>query len=150
MLFRSPTGPQLRYGFETAVEPWAPAWNAPNLTVAADAAVADTGQRSLRLWAAPGDVAPPAIGTFDVTGLSPGGTVTFRIRYLAGSGRVRPYVQDTDGGIHWPVMTPPALQPQGWTTCSWQVPPVAVRSVGLELDSAGNAGLVVALDTVEW
>jgi hypothetical protein len=30
------------------------------------------------------------------------------------------------------------------------VPPVAVRSVGLELDSVGTAGLVVALDTVEW
>jgi len=112
--------------------------------------VADTGQRSLRLQAASEVAAPPAIGTADVTGLGPGGTVTFRIRYLAGRGQVRPYVQDTDGVIHWPVMTPPALQPQGWTTCSWRVPPVAVRSVGLELDSAGTAGLVVALDTVEW
>jgi hypothetical protein len=82
--------------------------------------------------------------------LHSGSIVTVRIRRLAGSGWVRPYVQDTDGGIHWPVMTPAALQPNGWTTCSWLVAPAGVRSVGLELDGAGKAGLVVALDTVEW
>lgn len=142
-------GPQLRYGFEDPVSPWTPAWNAANLTAGVATGLADTGRRSLRLQAAPGAAAPPAIGT-GATDLRPGTTVTVRLYYAGGSGTVRPYVQGTDGSIQWPSMSPPTLQRGTWTTCSWQVPQVPVQRVGLELDSAGTAGLVIALDTVEW
>lgn len=143
------TGPQLRYGFEDPVSPWAPAWNAANLTAGVATGLADTGHRSLRLQAAPDVDGPPAIGTA-ATDLRPGTIVTVRLYDVGGSGTVRPYVQDTDGGIHWPSMSPPTLQRGTWTTCSWQVPQVPVQRVGLELDSTGTAGLVIALDTVEW
>ena len=143
------TGPRLRYGFEDPVNPWVPAWNAGNLTAGVATGLADTGDRSLRLQAAPEVDAPPAIGTA-AADLRPGTTVTVRLYYAGGSGTVRPYVQDTDGGIHWPSMSPPTLQRGSWTTCSWQVPQVPVQRVGIELDSTGTAGLVIALDTVEW
>jgi hypothetical protein len=143
------TSPQLRYGFEDPVSPWTPAWNAANLTAGVTTGLADTGRRSLRLQATPDAAAPPAMGTA-ATDLRPGATVTVRLYDAGGSGTVRPYVQDTDGGIHWPSMSPPTLRRGTWTTCSWQVPQVQVQRVGLELDSAGTAGLVIALDTVEW
>jgi hypothetical protein len=145
------TGRQLRYGFEVAVAPWAAAWNAANLHADIYPGAADTGRRSLRLRALPDRAAPPAIGTADVAGLQPGATVTFRIYYAGqGNGGIRPYAEDAGGGIHWTATPPLTLRHRGWTTYSWQVPDVAVRHIGLELDSLGTDALVIGLDSVVW
>jgi hypothetical protein len=142
---------QLRYGFEDSVAPWADAWNAANLHADVYAGLADTGHSSLRLRVAPNPAAPPAIGTDRVAGLRPGATVTFRIYYAGqGSGLVRPYVQDDGGGIDWTATAPLTLSGRGWTTYAWQVPDATVRRLGLEVDSTGTTGLVLALDSVAW
>ncbi len=145
------TGRQLRFGFEDSVAGWAAAWNAANLRADLDAGLADTGQRSLRLEVTPDAGAPPAIGTDAVAGLHPGGMVTVRI-YLAGSGsgQIRPYVQDSGGGIDWSATPALPLTRRGWTTYDWQVPDVTVRRIGFEVHNAGAADLVIALDTVVW
>jgi hypothetical protein len=145
------TGRQLRYGFEASVAPWAAAWNAANLHADIYPGAADTGRRSLRLRALPDRAAPPAIGTADVAGLQPGATVTYRIYYAGqGNGGIRPYAEDAGGGIHWTATPPLTLRHRGWTTYSWQVPDVAVRHIGLELDSLGTEVLVIGLDSVVW
>src|SRR5689334_21069412 len=120
-------------------------WNAANLSASLTTNVAWRGTHALHLESEETSAdRPAAIGTTHLAGLRPGGTVTFHIWYRQGRGDLRPFAQDTAGGIHWsPAAAFTFPQDNKWLAYTWQVPDVPLRAVGFQLDSTGQADLIV-------